>query len=44
MQILIGVIIILIVLSSAVCYSMAVTAKRSDERLRDICTSLEKGR
>ena len=42
MQILFIVIIFLIVLPMVVSISLAVTAKKSDERLRTICTSLEK--
>ncbi len=42
MQILFIVIIFLIVLPMVVSIALAVTAKKSDERLRIICTSLEK--
>ena len=42
MQILFIVIIFLIVLPMVVSISLVVTAKKSDKRLRTICTSLEK--
>lgn len=45
MQVLFVIFIIWLFLSVIVCFSLAVTAKKSDERLRSICTSLEqKGR